>query len=82
MTHTCRQDSPAQAHASYIQGIRLSEYLASHPLHIKELVTDGDQLFNVHQEGFEPPTFCSEDRRSIQLSYWCDRGIVPQTFYR
>lgn len=23
----------------------------------------------VHQEGFEPPTLCSEDRCSIQLSY-------------
>lgn len=30
----------------------------------------------VHQEGFEPPTLCSEDRCSIQLSYWCRRRIV------
>lgn len=25
----------------------------------------------MHPEGIEPPTFCSEDRRSIQLSYGC-----------
>ena len=26
----------------------------------------------VHPEGFEPATFCSEDRRSIRLSYGCN----------
>jgi hypothetical protein len=34
----------------------------------------------VRPEGLEPPTFCSEDRRSIQLSYRRakDFRIVPK----
>ena len=31
----------------------------------------------VHPVGFEPTTFCSEDRRSNPLSYGCDIDIIP-----
>ena len=35
------------------------------------------RFFNlVHREGFEPPTPCSEDRCSIQLSYRCIEAII------
>lgn len=30
----------------------------------------------MHPERLELPTFCSEDRRSIQLSYGCKQAVI------
>lgn len=37
------------------------------------------EWYMVHPEGFEPPTFWSEARRSIQLSYGC--AMISSCFF-
>src|SRR3989344_5139821 len=44
--------------------------MSSHFLHSKNFEGNFQEGF-VHPGGLEPPTCCSEDSRSIQLSYGC-----------